>query len=96
MRKVTREVVGAFLAHKAKSVRNTVSTGNTLYLFGNRIAWHDSMSDNTIIIATCGWNSVTTRDRLNAIPNVSLSTRKGQLYLNGSLWDGTAKHIDIA
>ena len=43
---------------------------------------------NRLQITTAGWNTVTTRERLNGLPNVSVIQRKGKLYLNGKEWDG--------
>ncbi len=65
---------------------NTVSTGTELILFGNKIAYWTK--GNYVIIRTAGWNSVTTRERLNAIPGVRVTQRDFQLYLNGREWDG--------
>lgn len=92
MRKVTQQTVMAFLNKQALKVGNTESTGTHLYLHGNKIAyWTEG---GYIIIQTCGWNSNTTRERLNAIPNVRVYQRKGELYLNGAKWDGNAIAID--
>jgi hypothetical protein len=85
MRKITAHVVGAFINRVPASRGNTMTDGHNLYLHGNRIAY---WQDGYIYIRTAGWNSVTTRERLNAIPGVSLRTRAGTLYLNGNPWCG--------
>lgn len=56
-----------------------------MFLFGNMIAVRVG---NRLQITTAGWNTVTTRERLNGLPNVSVTQRKGQLYLNGKEWNG--------
>tara|TARA_R100001163_G_C5056654_1_gene193096 strand:+ start:1005 stop:1328 length:324 start_codon:yes stop_codon:yes gene_type:complete len=65
MRKVTEQTVKAFLNNKLKSVGNTITDGNSLYLHGNKIAWR--LSNGDIEINMCGWGSVTTRERLNGL-----------------------------
>ena len=64
MRKVSREVISAFLAGKSKKVGNTYSNGNCLYLHGNQIA---SSINGAISIFDGGWSSNTTKERLNAL-----------------------------
>lgn len=64
MRKVSREVISAFLAGKSKKVGNTYSSGNCLYLHGNQIA---SNTNGAIRIFDGGWSSNTTKERLNAL-----------------------------
>jgi hypothetical protein len=58
-----------------------------MYLFDNEIAFY-SPTTKILEITTAGWNTVTTRERLNGLPNVSVTQRKGKLYLNGKEWDG--------
>lgn len=82
-RKVTTEVCGAFLLGNRKSNSNTMTDGESLFLHGNKIAEH---REDGVYITTGGWNTVTTRERLNYFANVNV--RKGQLYVNGKPWDG--------
>ena len=56
-----------------------------LRLHGNVIA---TLSNDGMTISTCGWNTVTTRERLNGLPGVHVIQRNWQLYLNGEAWDG--------
>ena len=84
-RKVTVETVGAFLSKKQKVVGNTMSDGQSLYLFGVKIAeWRGS----GVWITMGGWNTSTTRERLNGFSSVTIHTVKGQVFLNGQPWDG--------
>jgi hypothetical protein len=64
MRKVEREVIGAFLERRSRKVGNTRTDGDTLYLHGNAIAQH---SGEFIKITLAGWPTVTTRSRLNVL-----------------------------
>lgn len=65
-RQVSRDIAHAFKRRIVRTTNNTTCTGDEVILFGNRIAWRDP--DTGVIWTTlCGWNSQTTRDRLNAI-----------------------------
>lgn len=46
-----------------------------------------------MFITIAGWNSVTTRERLNGLSEIRLGTKKGQLYLNNIPWDGKLTNI---
>lgn len=65
MRKITEKVCGAFCQKRRASSGNTVSTGDTLALHGNTIArWTE---DGRLEITLAGWNTPTTRERINGI-----------------------------
>jgi hypothetical protein len=90
MRKITEDSINAFYANKRFKQRNMeVYIGEfstQLRLHGNTIA---IMNDNGVLeITTCGYNTITTRDRLSALKGVTVRTRQGQLYLNNKEWDG--------
>ena len=97
MRKITKEAAAAFLAAVQFSKDNTAvkidpdSGAAKMYLHGNLIALKHQ--DGTTLVSTAGWNTRTTRERLNGLPSVSVRTRGGVLYLNGSEWDGNTKQI---
>lgn len=90
MKKVTQQAVNAFMNggnFKASNTQVVTENGYSyMYLFGNNIAIKGST--NGIAIRSCGWLSNTTKERLNGIPGVSISQRKGVWYLNGNVWDG--------
>lgn len=96
MRKISQESVNAFLNNQSYRSGNTKvspSNGkNYLYLHDNIIAIKDKETDE-IQITNAGWESNTTKERLNTIPNVNIRQIKGVWYLNGNKWDG--KLIDI-
>lgn len=81
---VTREVCGAFKNKSKKSVGNTMTDGESLFLHGNKIAEH---RDDGVYITVAGWNTPTTRERLNFFSLVRVV--KGQLQLDGKDWDGS-------
>jgi len=86
MRKITSDVVGAFMLKQARTVGNSHTDGSSLYLHGNEIAKH---TDDGIMITNAGWSSNTTKERLNAIPGVSISQKNWAWFLNGNEWDGS-------
>lgn len=65
MRKETYKVMRAFLDRKSARGNNTTTDGNAVWLFGNKIAWRAANGDINITLA--GWNTVTTRERLNGL-----------------------------
>lgn len=65
MRKVTNDVVKAFLAGESKTADNSSTDGRTLKLHGNTIATRDSRGGVTATLA--GWPTPTTRERLNGL-----------------------------
>ena len=86
MRKITKEIVAAFMNHETKRIGNSGTDGTVLYLHGNEIAVH---TKEGIEVTTAGYNTQTTRERLNGIPGVKVNVRQGQLYLNDRPWDGS-------
>ena len=86
MKVITRKTTNAFLEMREIKIRNTEVRNKGLYLFGNLIARHTE--DGKIKISNCGWFTNTTKERLNALPNVSIVQRNYIGYLNGEKWDG--------
>ena len=97
MKLITQKSVTAFMNAKPFKRDNTevvvLPNVTILKLFGNEIAYLYNDPDRTLSITNCGWFSDTTKERLNAIPNVSIRQSKGLWYLNGAYWDG--KLIDV-
>ncbi len=97
MRKITKESVDAFMnARKFKKANMEVEVlpnVTILKLFGNEIAYRYNDPERTLSITNAGWKSVTTKERLNGIPNVSIHQNNFVWYLNGVAWDGSL--IDI-
>ncbi|MBD3727311.1 MAG: hypothetical protein IE936_09635 [Moraxella osloensis] len=92
MRQITADCIRAFINHRVFRRDNTqVEIDNngsaSLYLHGNLIAVHHRGGD--IQITNAGWVTNVTKERLNGIPGVSISQRKGKWYLNDRLWDGS-------
>jgi hypothetical protein len=97
MRKITREAVDAFYGGYNMKNGNTVVKDGAMYLYGSKIAEFASLFNNdgnaTINITLAGWNTNTTRERLNGLRGVHVTTKREQAYLNGEKWNG--EWIDI-
>lgn len=85
MRKVTSEAVEALMNGYDYKCGNTKVAGQAMYLHGHKIAWRVK---SMLFISNCGYFTVTTKERLNGIPNVTIQQIKGEWYLNGKPWDG--------
>jgi hypothetical protein len=86
MRKITEQASDAF--HNGRDFRsgntqvNRRIGGVELALHGHIIA--KNISNEGLSINLCGWNTNTTRERLNGLEGVRVYTKKGQAFLNGN------------
>ena len=97
MRTITEKSIEKFL--NAETFKN----GNTsvevlpnvtiLKLFGNAIAYQYNDPERTLSVTNCGYETATTKERLNGLPNVKITQVKGKWFLNDVEWDG--KLIDV-
>lgn len=92
MRKVTEQIVAAFLAGRTKTVGNSHTDGSVLLLHGNAIAKREN---GKLYIRTAGWATVTTRERLNGLPGVSVSQMHRRQYLNGKVWEDHEEWTEV-
>lgn len=73
------------MRREPRRIGNTVSDGLTLKLHGNTIAeWRDG----SLWVTTAGWNTSTTKDRLNGLAGVRVHQNNWDFYLNGQKWGG--------
>lgn len=104
MRKITQESVNAFMNglpfKKANSEVQVIATEKGvpcllhLLLHGNIIAIRNTNKrTEKLEITNCGWESNTTKERLNGLPNVSIYQKNFVWFLNDKEWDG--KLIEI-
>ena len=63
------------------------------YLHGNLIATWRTDDPDVVVICDGGWQSNTTKERLNSIPGVSICQKNWVWYLNNEAWDGEPKAI---
>ena len=93
-RKITNDAVHAFRSGFSFSRGNTkvFNDGDTMHmtLHGNRIAYHRK---GKLFINIGGFDSRTTRERLNGLQGVNVCNKKYELYLNDEKWDGDWKEI---
>lgn len=80
MYKISSQIAQAFENGKTLTLSNTKTDGTSIFLFNNEIATRE---DNETFISLAGWNTKTTRERLNALPNCHITTKKGQAFLKG-------------
>lgn len=84
---VSRLAAAALVAGKKYSNgKNTKVDSTGIYLHGNHIA--RNAGEGHVAISNRGWFTLTTKDRLNALPNVSIYQKRGAWFLNSQPWDG--------
>lgn len=71
---------------------NITGSGSTMFLHDNPIA---ILVNSRLFIQNCGLFTNTTKERLNGLPNVNISQRKGEWYLNDKKWDGNLIEINL-
>jgi hypothetical protein len=91
MIKITREAVKAFFVRENFRKGNTrvevTDEGTKMFLHNNLIAKIDK--NRVLSITNAGWQSNTTKERLNGLPGVRISQKNFEWYLNGEKWDGS-------
>lgn len=90
MRKITQDAIIAFRNGFKFKRDNTevriLDNSRQLRLHGNVIA--EYANDGGLWISSGGWETNTTKERLNGLPNVSIHQRNYQWFLNGEAWNG--------
>ena len=107
MRQITKDSIRAFTIKQAFKRGNTQVKIQDfddyliieLRLHNNVIAMYKMgrfvPDDGRVEISTCGWNTVTTRERLNGLPGVHVAQRNFELFLNGEPWDGQRTKVEL-
>jgi hypothetical protein len=85
MRKVTEQIKQAFNQGTSLKVGNTRTDGQTVWLHGNAIVKRDP--DGLVHWSLAGWNTPTTRERVNGIANADVCQFKFKPVLNGQKID---------
>ena len=100
MRKITEESINAFL-NKGKLSRQNMNVffdrydqTSRMLLHNNCIATYDYQED-ILSISNCGWFTPTTKERLNALPNVDIRQKHFKWFLNGKEWNGNKIDINL-
>ena len=85
MRKITQRVATAFYNHSRLSISNTMTDGESVWLHGNKIIKRES---NEIYFSLSGWNTLTTRERINGIVGNNVIYRiKGEAFIKNKWSD---------
>ena len=87
MRKVTEQIKQAFNNGTSLKVGNTRTDGQTVWLHGNAIVKRDP--DGLVRWSLAGWNTPTTRERVNGIANADVCQFKFEPVLNGQIIDAS-------
>ena len=99
MRQITQQSVNAFLNAQKFNRQNmeveVLPNVTILYLHNNAIAYRYNDPQRTLTIQNCGWFTPTTKERLNALPNVNIVQKSFKWYLNGKEWDGSKIDINL-
>ena len=97
MRKVTASAIQSFNNNESKTHGSNTRTFfdkenkiTYLFLHENLIAKKES---GKLFITNAGWQSNTTKERLNAINGVSIYQKNWVWYLNDKAWDGNLIEI---
>lgn len=96
MRKVTEQIKKAFEQGKPLKIRNTSTDGKTVWLHGNAIVKRDP--DGLVRWSLAGFNTPTTRERVNGIANAGVCQFKFKPVLNGEIidpWDWFASNTKL-
>ena len=92
MRKITKESIQAFNNCKEFNKQNmqveVLPNVTILKLHNNPIAYRYNDPKQTLSITNAGWETNTTKERLNALEGVSIQQKNFVWYLNGKKWDG--------
>lgn len=71
MRQVTDDITTAFLEGRKRTVGNSHTDGENLFLHGNKIAYKESQIQNphyeALFISNAGWLTKVTKERLNGL-----------------------------
>lgn len=93
MRQITKDSINAFY-NKGTLNKQNMNVFFDRYDYKSRMLLHDNCiatfdhQESILSISNCGWFTPTTKERLNALPNVSIQQKNFVWYLNGSEWDG--------
>ena len=97
MRQITKDSINAFMNAKKFNRQNmsveVLPNVTILKLFGNSIAYRYNDPQRTLSISNCGWFTPTTKERLNALPNVNIYQKAFKWFLNGVEWNGNLTDI---
>ena len=98
MRQITKESTKAFY-NKGTLNKQNMSVFFDRYDYKSRMLLHNNCiatfdhQENILTINSCGWFTVTTKERLNALKGVNIQQKAFKWYLNGIEWNGNNINI---
>tara|TARA_R110001606_G_scaffold347571_2_gene496918 strand:+ start:538 stop:840 length:303 start_codon:yes stop_codon:yes gene_type:complete len=99
MRKITEDAIRAFRNNQTFKRGNTeviicecAPSCRVLRLHNHIIAEMDF--EGNLWINDAGWQTVTTKERLNGFPSVNIVQKNFQWFLNGESWDGRSIQVE--
>ena len=91
-RQITKEAISAFLSDEGFYKDNTqvvhTATHTVLKLYGNPIAQKE-IGKSVFEITDADQKTITTKERLNGLPGVSVHQVMFKWFLNDNPWDGS-------
>ena len=81
MRKVTKNIRNAFYAGRKLTIGNTHTDGTAVWLHGNKIV---ERREDGVYATLAGWNTPTTRERVNGITGARFHQKDFTPHLNGT------------
>ena len=99
MKLITKQSIEAFMDARPFKKSNmevkVLPYVTILKLHGNRIAFRYNDPNKTLSVTNCGWQTNTTKERLNAIPGVRIHQKNWEWYLNGEKWNGNLIEVKL-
>ena len=92
MRQISQDAAYALIHGTPFKQSNTKVEAGVLTLHGNPIA---KVENGKLFISSAGWETATTKDRLNALPDVSVHQKKGVWYLNNEPWNNSEEWTEV-
>jgi len=90
MRSVTKKIKDAFDNQKSRKIGNTETDGQTVWLHGNAIVKRDGKG--RVGVSLAGWNTPTTRERVNGITGIGFHQHKFEACIDGKPASATDWH----
>lgn len=104
MKNITQESVNAFMNaekfNKSNMQVEVLPNVTVLKYHGNAIAYKYNDPKKTIAITNCGWETNTTKERLNGVIEMSglniakIYQKNWQWYLDGKEWNGDLTELN--
>ena len=92
MRKITKQAVDALFSGRNFKAGNTKVENGTLILHWSPIA---KIENGKLFVRSGGYETNTTKERLNGLPNVNIYQKNYQWFLNGIEWQDSSQWTEV-